>query len=103
MSKEEILQEFSDINEMYNNCTKYDTLERMIDELIEQTVLSQEPRELLLIKLDAYIQKETLKKLVNDIEIGKEKGIIILPPYCEPLLVPKDIEIITENPNESES
>ncbi len=33
--KEEILQTFSDINYAYNNCTKYDTLKRMLDELTE--------------------------------------------------------------------
>lgn len=35
MTREEILQEFSDINKVYNNCTKYDTLKRMLDELTE--------------------------------------------------------------------
>lgn len=35
MTKEEILQTFSDINYAYNNCTKYDTLKRMLDELTE--------------------------------------------------------------------
>lgn len=35
MTKEEILQEFSDINQAYNNCMKYDTLKRMLDELTE--------------------------------------------------------------------
>lgn len=33
--KKEILQTFSDINYAYNNCTKYDTLKRMLDELTE--------------------------------------------------------------------
>lgn len=33
MSKEEILEEFKDINQMYNDCTKYDTLKRMLEEL----------------------------------------------------------------------
>lgn len=35
MTTEEILQEFSDINHAYNNSSKYDTLKRMLDELIE--------------------------------------------------------------------
>jgi hypothetical protein len=35
MTREEILQTFSDINHAYNNSTKYDTLKRMIDELTE--------------------------------------------------------------------
>lgn len=33
MSKEEILEYFKDINHVYNDCTKYDTLKRMLDEL----------------------------------------------------------------------
>lgn len=35
MSKEEILDYFKDINHAYNDCTKYDTLKRMLDELQE--------------------------------------------------------------------
>lgn len=35
MTKEKILQEFSDINHVYNNCTRYDTLKHMLDELTE--------------------------------------------------------------------
>lgn len=35
MTKEEILQTFGDINHAYNDCTKYDTLKRMLDELTE--------------------------------------------------------------------
>ena len=35
MTNEEILQTFSDINYAYNDCTKYDTLKRMLDELTE--------------------------------------------------------------------
>lgn len=33
MSKEEILDYFKNINHAYNDCTKYDTLKRMLDEL----------------------------------------------------------------------
>ena len=32
MTKEEILRTFADINYAYNNCSKYDTLNRMLDE-----------------------------------------------------------------------
>lgn len=35
MTKEEILQTFSDINYAYNNCSKYDTLKNMLEELTE--------------------------------------------------------------------
>ena len=36
MTKEEILHTFKDINHAYNNCTMYDTLKRMLNELEEE-------------------------------------------------------------------
>ena len=41
MTREEILQTFSDINLAYNNCSKYDTLKRMLDELTEDMPSNQ--------------------------------------------------------------
>ena len=35
MTKQEILDQFRDINHAYNNCTKLDTLSAMLDELLE--------------------------------------------------------------------
>ena len=35
MTKQEILDHFKDINEAYNDCTRLDTLSRMLDELME--------------------------------------------------------------------
>lgn len=35
MSIEEILKVFEEINRYYNDCTRYDTLERMLNELLE--------------------------------------------------------------------
>lgn len=35
MTREVILDYFKDINHMYNDCTRYDTLKRMLDELQE--------------------------------------------------------------------
>ena len=35
-TKQELLNHFSDINEMYNNPFMYQTLSNMIDELLEQ-------------------------------------------------------------------
>ena len=39
MTKQEILDEFSDINYVYNNSSKHDTLSWMLDELLKE----QEP------------------------------------------------------------
>ena len=36
MTKQDILDYFKDINEAYNDCSKYDSLSRMLDELLEK-------------------------------------------------------------------
>lgn len=38
MTKEQILEYFKDINVTYNECTRYDDLSKMIDELTHDTV-----------------------------------------------------------------
>lgn len=35
MTRDEILEYFKDVNHAYNDCTRYDTLKRMLDELQE--------------------------------------------------------------------
>ena len=50
-TKQELLNYFSDINEMYNNPFMYQTLSNMIDELLEQ-----QPCEDCKVKKEAYIQ-----------------------------------------------
>lgn len=37
MTKQEILDHFKDINEAYNDCTRFESLSRMLDELLEST------------------------------------------------------------------
>ena len=58
--------------------------------------LSQEPCELLIIKSDILLHQDDRKKWMESIKREKESGVIILPPYFEPLLVPNDIEISIE-------
>ena len=50
-TKQELLNHFSDINEMYNNPFMYQSLSNMIDELLEQ-----QPCEDCKVKKEAYIQ-----------------------------------------------
>ena len=38
MTKGEILQTFSEINHYYNDCSRYDTLKRMLDELCDDVI-----------------------------------------------------------------
>lgn len=67
------------------------------DDLVAITMaiqaLSQEPRELLIIKSNILLHQDDRKKWAESIKREKESGVIILPPYFEPLLVPADIEI----------
>lgn len=39
MTKEQILDHFKDINHAYNECTRYDDLKRMLDELESDTIV----------------------------------------------------------------
>lgn len=64
--------------------------------------LSQEPCELLIIKSNILLHQDDRKKWAESIKREKESGVIILPPYFEPLLVPNDIEIKMFEPQESE-
>ena len=58
MTKEEILQTFSDINYAYNNCSKYDTLKRMLDELTEDMPSKQ--------KMGRWIESDALLMATNE-------------------------------------
>lgn len=61
-----------------------------------EKALSQEPCELLIIKSDIFLHQDDRKKWMESIKREKESGVIILPPYFEPLLVPANIEINIE-------
>ena len=58
--------------------------------------LSQEPCELLIIKSDILLHQDDRKKWMDSIKREKENGVIILPPYFTPLLVPNDVEVKIE-------
>lgn len=73
------------------------TIGEQVDALeMAMQALSQEPCELLIIKSDILLHQDDRKKWVESIKREKESGVIILPPYFEPLLVPTDIEINIE-------
>jgi len=57
--KEEILEYFKDINFAYNDCTRFDTLKRMIGEL------EQEPKEITLEDVKEYCEKRCLTIVTN--------------------------------------
>lgn len=62
------------------------------------SALEQEPCQLLIIKSDILLHQDDRKKWMDSIKREKENGVIILPPYFTPLLVPNDIEIRIEQP-----
>lgn len=63
MTKQEILDYLNDINERYNNCMMYDTLSRMLDELVESVHDEDVPIEF----MREYIQQDSMS--IHDISV----------------------------------
>ena len=93
MTKEDILEEFHDINAFYNNSTKYDTLCIMLDELLEDKIL--------LIKLPYYVKPDKRKAILDSILKSKESGAIILPYGANCTYISKDTVIAVEDAGEN--
>ena len=73
---------------------------KWIDELEGRGCDFGEPCDLLIIKSDILLHQDDRKKWMDSIKREKENGVIILPPYFTPLLVPNDVEIRIEQPCE---
>lgn len=71
--------------------TKDGYLGQAIDMAIQ--ALSQETRDVLIIKSDIILHPDDIRQLTEEIKRGMENGVIIMQPYFEPLLVPDDIDI----------
>ena len=52
--------------------------------------------DVLIVKINALFPTETLSEIRKHILRQKESGVIVLPSYCEALVVPEDIEIKLE-------
>lgn len=53
---------------------------------------------LLIIQCKAFLKPREFAQLANSIYEQKEKcGMVVLPPYCEALVVPKDVDISVEH------
>lgn len=50
-------------------------------------------KELLVFKCNAFLKQRQMNDLYNSIHQQKDTGIIIVPPYVEPILVPAGTEI----------
>lgn len=71
---------------------------KWIDELEGRGCDFGAPCDLLIIKSDILLHQDDRKKWMDSIKREKENGVIILPPYFTPLLVPNDVEIRIEQP-----
>lgn len=49
--------------------------------------------DILIVKCNAFLPSERLQAILDNLKEQKETGVILLPPYLEAQIVPKDIEI----------
>ena len=52
--------------------------------------------DVLVVKINALFPSDKIFAIHKDILRQKESGVIVLPSYCEALVVPEDIEIKLE-------
>ena len=52
--------------------------------------------DILVIKCDAMVNSETLKQLRQIFLKEKEEGVVVMPAFCDALIIPEDIEIKVE-------
>ena len=52
--------------------------------------------DILIIKNDAFIRRDDLIEIQNDLAKQKESGVVIIPKGWEAIVVPEDIEIKVE-------
>ena len=55
--------------------------------------------DILVIKSTAFLPREKMQAILNNLRVQKETGVILLPPYLEAQIVPEDIEIKLVNGN----
>lgn len=59
-------------------------------------------KELLVIRVNAFFSRKEFSSIMNGILCQRPTGTIVLPPYCEALVVPADTEIKIEGPDGKE-
>ena len=55
--------------------------------------------EILVVKCNAFLPREKMQAILDNLRAQKETGVILLPPYLEAQIVPEDIEIKLINGN----
>lgn len=56
--------------------------------------------DILVIKTKVNLKTDDYKKLYTSLMMQKENGIIIIPAYCEAIIIPDDVKIRMEDTNE---
>ena len=49
--------------------------------------------DILVVKSTAFLPRENMQAILDNLKEQKETGVILIPPYLEVLMVPEDIEI----------
>lgn len=49
--------------------------------------------DILVVKCNAFLPRERMQAILNNLKAQKETGVILLPSYLEAQIVPDDIEI----------
>ena len=49
--------------------------------------------DILVIKSTAFLPREKMQAILDNLKVQKETGVILLPSYLEAQIVPEDIEI----------
>ncbi len=49
--------------------------------------------DILVVKVNMFLRNKEMEALYKYILEQRDTGLIIMPIYCEPILVPKDVEI----------
>ena len=57
--------------------------------------------DILVIKTKIYLKSDVYRKLYTSLMMQKENGLVIIPAYCEAIVVPDNIEIRMEDSNEN--
>ena len=55
--------------------------------------------DILIVKSTAFLPREKLQAILDNLKVQKETGVILLPSYLEAQIVPEDTEIKLVNEN----
>lgn len=56
----------------------------------------EKDKDLLVIKPNIHLSPRDLRRIRESVQQQKETGLVILPFFCEAIVVPKDIEVRVE-------